>query len=66
MGRKFGDIVKILIVWKKYNYDFVNYPLFKTSYISNLKIVVTEANSIPLTQMYMTAHLPGWIQALHN
>jgi hypothetical protein len=25
MGRKFGDIVKILIVWKKYNYDFVNY-----------------------------------------
>jgi hypothetical protein len=25
MGRKFGDLVKILIVWKKYNYDFVNY-----------------------------------------
>ena len=25
MGRKFGDIVKTLIVWKKYNYDFVNY-----------------------------------------
>jgi hypothetical protein len=25
MGRKFGNIVKILIIWKKYNYDFVNY-----------------------------------------
>ena len=25
MGRKFGNLVKILIVWKKYIYDFVNY-----------------------------------------
>jgi len=32
----------------------------------NRKIVETEAESIPLTHKYMTAHLPGSVQALQQ
>jgi hypothetical protein len=47
--------IKILIKWEKY----INVESFL---IRNRHIVETETNWMPLTHIYMTAHLPVLVQ----